>query len=140
MLSLIGSSSCSPLDMQPVLLKAPPKPLATLHGDQLADLMIVAGGMHRALARAVPEGNTSPRRKWAVPESTLRDKPLQRRKLAIYTRLKAGADFFTSCTQEAAWQMSDFPSGSLLCASQKGTRVVVKYYSNLLLAQRPNRS
>lgn len=40
-----------------------------------------------------------------------------------------GADFFTSCTQEAAWQVSDFPSGSLLCASQKGTGAVVKYYS-----------
>lgn len=44
-------------------------------------------------------------------------------------RLKAGADFLTSCMQEAAWQMSDFPSGSLLRASQKGMGVVVKYYS-----------
>lgn len=47
---------------------------------------------------------------------------------AHYLHEADGVDFFTSCTQEAAWQVSDFPSGSL-CASQKGTGAVVKYYS-----------
>lgn len=43
--------------------------------------------------------------------------------------LEAGADLSTWCTQEAAWPVSDFPLGSLPCASQKGMGVVVKYYS-----------
>jgi len=33
------------------------EPLAALHGDQLADVMLVAGGMQGAQAPTVPEGN-----------------------------------------------------------------------------------
>lgn len=101
------------------------KPLVILNSDHLSGLMIVAGGMHRSLAPAIPEGNLSPRGKWAVPATML----LHGRKLSVYMRLEAGGDFSTTCTQETACQMSDFPSGGLPGASQKGTGVVVKYYS-----------
>ena len=125
--SLMGSSSCSHLDMQPVLLQALSLWLHCMVTSwQTWCSWLVACREHKP---PLSLRETSPGRKTGCARRHAAWRPLRRRKLAVCMRLKAGAGFLTSCTQEAAWQMSDFPSGSLLCASQKGTGAVVKYYS-----------
>lgn len=125
-LSLIHSSFCSHWHMEQVLVTA--LKLCCSAWRPAGSFVIVTGGTHRALAPVVPEGNV-PQEKMGCIRKCSVWQPLYQRKLALYMSLKAGADFFTWCTQEAAWPMSDFPIGSLPWASQKGKGVMVKYYS-----------
>lgn len=116
-----GHTSCFYVDVLPMILNAPNLWwywIVTI--SQVWWSWLVACSCH-------PWGKLIPQKEmgWAVPATML----LHGRKLSVYMRLEAGGDFSTTCAQETACQMSDFPSGGLPGASQKGTGVVVKYYS-----------